>query len=191
MPEISLQELEVLSVEKLVLLAQAGNREALGVLLPRFDRVIRNAWKGKWNGWNDPEFEDFRQDVFLKVIQKLNQIRNPKAFPGWISRIAKRMAINLSSRKKFFVSLAEATNKKCEEKPALEVILAGERRDLVMVCLSRIPELDRTTLVKYYLEDQSVREIANNLKVPKGTVQRRLSTARGRFKDQYLQLMAA
>lgn len=192
MPESIIQNLEVLTVENLVNSAQAGNREALGVLLFRFERVIRNVWNRHWNGpWNEPEFEDYRQDVFLKVIQKLNQIRDPKAFPGWISKIAKRTILNRFSRRPSAVVVVRFATDESEEKSALDVILMEEQHDLIMTCLSRISELDRTTLINYYLEQQSVREIANNLKVPKGTVQRRLSTARDRFKAKYLQLMAA
>ena len=76
--------------------AQAGDRDAFGELFERYRpgivalamRRVRNA----------DEAEELAQDVFIQAMQKIDQLRVPEAFGGWLRRIVHRMAINRMTR---------------------------------------------------------------------------------------------
>ena len=87
---------ETRTVAELVRAAQTGDRDAFGLLFERYRpgivalamRRVRNA----------DEAEELAQDVFIQAMQKIEQLRVPEAFGGWLRRIVHRMAINRMTR---------------------------------------------------------------------------------------------
>ena len=56
-----------------------------------------------------------------------------------------------------------------------------ERSDHVYAGLGRLGAMDRETLVAFYLEGQSLREMSDQFDAPVGTIKRRLHVARKRL----------
>ena len=63
---------------RLVRAARAGDEMAFGALYERYARVIH--------------VEDLVQDVFLSAWNRLDSLRDPAAFGGWLSMIARNRA---------------------------------------------------------------------------------------------------
>ena len=42
---------------------------------------------------------ELTQEVFLHVMKRIHQLREPERFAGWIRQVAVRMAINRATRK--------------------------------------------------------------------------------------------
>ncbi len=59
-----------------------------------------------------------------------------------------------------------------------------ERSDRVYAGLSRLGTMDRETLVAFYLEGHSLREMSDQFDAPVGTIKRRLHVARKRLSKQ-------
>ena len=77
-----------MELEERVRSAQAGDREAFGALVRRFqDLAVASAW-----AWlRDAErARDAAQDAFLDAFLHLEQLREPAAFPGWLKRIVRK-----------------------------------------------------------------------------------------------------
>jgi RNA polymerase sigma-70 factor (ECF subfamily) len=66
----------------------------------------------------------------------------------------------------------------------LESLLASERVAQVRAGLDRLGEIDRSTLVAFYLEGRSLQEMSSDFSTPVGTIKRRLHTARARLREQ-------
>jgi RNA polymerase sigma-70 factor (ECF subfamily) len=64
----------------------------------------------------------------------------------------------------------------------LDELIARERARRLWDGLARLKPLDREALVAFYIQGQSLVEIAERLDVPLGTIKRRLHTARKRLK---------
>lgn len=170
-----------LALSDLVACAQNGDRSAMDELYGRFHRhVLTIAFKrlGNWD-----EAQELCQDVFVQAFRKLDQLQVGDAFPGWLRQIAVRMSINRMARKNRPSSvdheILEATIASDRE-PSADAI-RGEEQQHVRQGLERLGELDRETLVAFYLDGQSLVEMSHRFEAPIGTIKRRLHTARKRL----------
>ena len=50
--------------------------------------------------------------------------------------------------------------------------------------LSRLRDLDRRTLIAFYVEGQSLKQMSDEFASPIGTIKRRLHTARNRLREE-------
>src|SRR5207253_1543180 len=102
------------------------------------------------------EAQELCQDVFVQAMQKIGQLRTPEAFGGWLRSITHRMAINRAVRRGPDLPTDQETlDANCiESETPLAVVLAGERQTRVRAGLDRLGELDRETLVAFYVRGQ-------------------------------------
>ena len=169
---------------ELVLRAQDGDREAYGLLVEQFERTVYSVCLNRLG--NASEALELTQDVFLHVMNRLDQLREPERFAGWLRQVAARMAINRATRR---VATPTVESDILEMAGAhhddpLDSLIARERASRLYLGLDRLKPLDRDTLVAFYIEGQSLVEIADKLSTPIGTIKRRLHTARKRLKAE-------
>lgn len=171
-------------VLQLVRAAQAGDREAFGRLALRFEPVVFAIVLRRLR--NRSEAKEVTQDVFLQMMRKLDQLRDPERFVGWMKQVAVRMAINRAVRRPQEVAAGTDTVAalKLDRSNPLESLMQQEDAGRVRGGLSRLRELDRETLVAFYFEGQSLKEMSDHFESPIGTIKRRLHTARNRLKEE-------
>jgi RNA polymerase sigma-70 factor (ECF subfamily) len=165
----------------LVRAAQAGDRAAFGELFERFQPTIQAIAMRRLR--NFAEAQELTQDVFVQALQKIDQLRTPECFIGWLRQITVRMAINRAVRQAPMIAvepdLLEATVKSAG--CPLESALSGEREREVRAGLDRLGEMDRSTLIAFYVHGQSLLEMSDKFDAPLGTIKRRLHVARKRL----------
>ena len=88
---------EATSLEYLVEAAQAGDRDAFGELATRFEPMVYAIAVRRLG--NHSEAQELCQEVLVKAMQKLEQLKVPAAFGGWLRSITVRMAINRQVRR--------------------------------------------------------------------------------------------
>lgn len=183
--------MDSLEILKLVQLAQGGDREAFSLLVTKLERSVFAIVFRRLR--NRSESLEVTQDVFMQVLRKLPQLREPERFPGWLRRIAVRMAINRAVRRPRELASEGTTLGAVSSRidTPLERVLKNEKADQVRDSLDQLRELDRQTLVAFYFEGQSLQEMSNEFSSPIGTIKRRLHTARNRLRDQLLRLQPA
>ena len=132
------------------------------------------------------------QEVFLQAIQKLDQLRDPECFAGWLRSIAQRMAINRALRRPPSVATEPQTlEATCvDSRTPYKAVIENERSDQVRWGLRRLREMDRDTLVAFYMRGQSLIEMSDQFDAPVGTIKRRLHVARQRLAKQVEQLVS-
>jgi RNA polymerase sigma-70 factor (ECF subfamily) len=173
--------IEPRTVADLVRAAQAGDRSAFGELFERYRpgivalamRRVRNA----------DEAEELAQDVFIQAMQKIEQLRVPEAFGGWLRRIVHRMAINRMTRTRYAIACdPESLEATCLAVGAPDE-LAQDREQAAAVrdSIDRLGSLDQQTLKAFYLQSKSLIEMSNEFDAPVGTIKRRLHVARKRL----------
>ncbi len=174
---------------ELVRRAQAGDRQAMGDLFVRFRPVVLAVISRRIRDVADAE--ELAQDVFVKMIEKLGQLRQAEAFPGWIKQIAVRLTQNFLRRRVVLVEQEELIGQaEGNEDSPLDCALAGERDGSVRDGLDRLRSMDREALEAFYIEGKSILEIADQLEAPVGTIKRRLHVARLRFASEVEELAA-
>lgn len=181
--EIERESLAQTATADLVLAAQAGDREAFGQLVERFqDTVFAVALRRLGNY---AEAQELTQDVFIQAMRKLGQLREPACFIGWLRQITVRLAINRMVRGDDALSVEPATLEAtyADERTPLAEALANERQAEVRKALGRLRPLDRQTLVAFYLRGKSLVQMSAEFESPVGTIKRRLHVARKRLAE--------
>lgn len=176
---------------ELVEAAQMGDREAFGELFERYENTVYNV--GLRRLGDHGEAQELCQEVFVQALLKIGQLRTPEAFAGWIVSITHRMAINRAVRRR---PVAPAENETIEtvyveNRTPLVDALDHERARQVRAGLDRLGQLDRDTLVAFYVDGQSLVEMSTAFRSPIGTIKRRLHVARKRLKEQLEDVEAA
>lgn len=172
---------ELTTVAQLVLAAQAGCSEAQATLYERYRGSALALAFRKLGNWD--EAEELVQDVFIHAFDRLEQLRVPEAFGGWLRQIVRRMAINRLTRRKVAIAMEsealEAVHT-CSDTP-LDEVLDGERNEQVRSGLKRLGDVDRRTLEAFYIGGKTLIEMAESFEAPIGTIKRRLHVARKRL----------
>ena len=190
--ETQLLDVPLATTADLVLAAQDGDNDAFGELVSRFERMVQAVCFQRLR--NHAEAQEAAQEVFIKALQKLGQLKDPAAFAGWLRAIAVRQAINRSVRRPPAVAVEpqvlESAGSHATADGPLGSLLARERVDRLHEGLGRLAKLDRSTLVAFYIEGQSLIEMSDEFSAPVGTIKRRLHVARKRLAKELENLQA-
>lgn len=65
-------------------------------VIRRFEPLLRDVWK---RSAFDVEYEDFRQEVFLRLLRFIEKLTDPKSFPGYFRRIVLSVAADQGRKK--------------------------------------------------------------------------------------------
>jgi RNA polymerase sigma-70 factor (ECF subfamily) len=168
--------------ELLVLRAQAGNDDAVGLLVGLWhERLLRHATRliGR-----DDAGQDVTQEAWLDISRGLRRLDDPGSFGPWAYKIVTRCAarwIRREQRRRHVEgqSAAEPTNSRTTQNAEK----AADSVDAVRVALRRLPADQRTILELRYVEDYGIRQIAEVLGIPAGTVKSRLYQARQELRN--------
>ena len=174
----------------LVLDAQSGDRAAFGELARRYERAVYATALRRLG--NHAEAQEVCQEVLVRAMQKIAQLREPEAFGAWLRSVTNRMAINRAVRKRSALATdPETMAVACVERETpLSLTLTRERQSQVRAGLGRLGALDRDTLVAFYIHGQSVLEMSEGFRSPVGTIKRRLHVARKRLAKELEEFVA-
>ncbi|MFP6614530.1 MAG: sigma-70 family RNA polymerase sigma factor [Pirellulales bacterium] len=178
------KQLHEQTLAELVIAAQGDDREAFGQLVVRFERTVYGIALRRLG--NHAEAQELAQEVFVKAMQRLYQLREPVRFGGWLRSITNRMAINRATRRKPVAVTEPAILENTCASPAtpLDNVLQRERAAEVRAGLGRLRVLDRETLEAFYVRGQSLIEMSDEFESPIGTIKRRLHVARKRLAQE-------
>jgi RNA polymerase sigma-70 factor (ECF subfamily) len=173
-------------VAVLVRRAQKGDRVAFGRLVEQFQRTVHAI--GLRRLGNPSEAVELTQEVFLHIMRRIDQLREPERFAGWLRQVTVRMAINRATRRiaPACVETVVLEGASAEHEGPLAELIARERAQRLWEAIAELKPLDREVLLAFYIQGESLLEIAERLEVPIGTVKRRLHTARKRLKAALL-----
>jgi len=133
--------------------------------------------------------EDAAQEAFLLAWQHLAQLKQTKAFPGWLRRIVVTQCHRQTrSRHWNTLTLEEAALIPAAGDLAHEAE-QRERQDELRAAIGELPEGERIVIVLFYLNEYSRREIAAFLDISEIAVKKRLASARKRLKERMIPLM--
>ena len=162
-------------MERLVRKAQKGDKNAFASLMEQNQLAMYRAAKAILH--REEDVEDAVQEAICKAFYKLADLRQPKYFKTWLTRILINCCYDLLRQQKGMVPLEVLP----EEGESLE-------RDLpldVERALQFLGENDRLVLTLFYLNDMAVKDIAGMLRISEGAVKQRLSHGRKKFREVY------
>ncbi len=87
--------------------AQAGSHDAFAQLTLRFERMVYGLALRRLG--DHAEAQEIVQEVFLQVLRKIGQLREPAAIAGWLRSIATRRIHNRIARRSPVAVTEQAT----------------------------------------------------------------------------------
>jgi RNA polymerase sigma-70 factor (ECF subfamily) len=171
-------------IAELVERARAGDRRAYGALVERFQPTVYAIALTRLR--NPAEAQELAQEVFIHSMTKLDQLRDPRCFAGWLRQITVRMALNRLARlgpvRRAEPEVLE--NAAADDAGPLEEMVRAEQRKELWAGLNRLKALDRATLEAFYIRGRSLKQMSREFETPLGTIKRRLHVARKRLRRQ-------
>jgi len=168
--------------ELLVLKCQDGDVEAFNTLVSRWHvRLRRHAWylTDDWEAAGDVV-----QDAWLDITRAIRRLKDPASFRGWAYRIVGNKATDWLRRTTRQRAIASEVARQAENMGERTSRNEEENRSpsSVRQAIRGLPSGSQQILSMKYLDQMSIREIAEALDVPTGTVKSRLYHAREQLK---------
>jgi RNA polymerase sigma-70 factor (ECF subfamily) len=161
---------------QLIRRAQNGEREALGILVRRYQRRVFGL--GMRFFGNADDAEDLVQDTFVRAWRGLDRFDVSRPFLPWLLRIAANRALTEIATRKRRGGVELDENLVWDGPGADEDVARREMRVAVERALQELPDDQRMILLLRASDGLSYRDIAEALNIPIGTVMSRLSRAR-------------
>lgn len=173
--------------KELVKLLKDGDKEAFDELYEKYkDTALRMAYL---ICGNRADSQDIVQESFIRCYQHIHQLNKEEQFKSWFFHILTRTAWKYCKKQSKEIPEEEMISLMPIEKEgsSLDVLLNKERDRELMDMINHLSVKHRTTLVLYYYNELSTKEIAHVLGCLEGTVKSRLFTARKLLKKTILE----
>jgi len=179
----------------LVNAARAGDVEAFGELVKRYDRQVFRVVRSLTE--SPQEAEDVVQEAFVKAFCNIKTFEGRAAFSTWLIRIAVNEALGrIRHRQKFPLSPLEFTSS--DEESLVELQIAspganpeelcreGELHRALARAVHRLRPRLRAVFVLRDVQGMSAQQTAEILRITVGTVKARLFRARQRVRQMLM-----
>ncbi|MBC5646842.1 RNA polymerase sigma factor [Christensenella tenuis] len=180
-----------MNYEKAVALAKAGREEGFRFL---YEATYRSKYYLALQYMKNEEVaKDVLQDAYIRAFSKLDQLKEPDAFAGWLGRIVANTAKNklIKNEPVLFSDVAvdedmegfeyRIEDEEIENQPE-PAYTKQELRELVRELIDSLSEEQRMCILLFYIEGASIREIASTLGCSENTVKSRLNYGRKNLK---------
>ncbi|GIN88448.1 DNA-directed RNA polymerase sigma-70 factor [Heyndrickxia sporothermodurans] len=149
--------------EKQVIKAKNGDRDALQLLIKNEkEKLYRVAFTYVRN---EDDAVDVFQQTILHSMESIHQLKEPKYFSTWLTRICINLSIQVLRRNQKVISIE---NTKVENDVGKDVSIE-ERIDL-LDAIYKLDDKYKTVLILRYYHDLTLEQIAINISEPLGTV---------------------
>jgi RNA polymerase sigma-70 factor (ECF subfamily) len=161
--------------ERIVEACRRGDGEALRLLFEAHNDRVYSIALCFCDG-NESAARDITQDVFIKVMTKMEQFENRSEFATWLYRIVANSCLDWRRSLRRFLPFGNSGDVLANRKASQEATYIRHEIEASVrkVIATMTPKLRITILLKYF-EDLSYEEIAGVLRCSTGTVASRLN----------------
>lgn len=167
------------SDETLVLQIQSGNYKALPELVKRWHKEFCD--KAYWLTKDSELSKDIAQDCWKIIIDKIDDLKDPKSFRSWALRIVYSKSLDVlraNQRNRNELQTYAYNQTDVEE---VEVDNSDLKKKLIRA-INELPEQQQMVIKLFYVEDYSLKDIGALLNISVGTAKSRLFHAREKLK---------
>lgn len=163
----------------LVRAARRGDKDALQTLLSRNWSWVRGLVYGVLGGSRD--LDDVMQEICVRVITRIQTLREPERFRAWLAILARREAIKAARRRK--------PEPVAQDEPQYTIDPAEDvaKKELfgrVLEAVRELPAKYREVFMLAHSSELTYAQMAEALDVPITTMQIRLVRARQMIRDR-------
>jgi len=121
--------------------------------------------------------DDIAQESYIKAYLSCDSFNNPDKFKAWIFRIGYNTFINQKRSERVFTDYEEARNMLSEESSE-----ASFKYQKLYSALNKLPDKEKTSVLLFYMEGYSIKEIAEIEEVSQDAVKQHLSRGRNHLR---------
>ena len=137
---------------------------------------------------NEDDAQDIVQDTFVALINSYDSIQDKSKIVPWLKKVAANKSLNRLTRTKtdnvedeFFDTVETVP----EDFLPDSLVESEETRKIIMDIINNsLSEEIRMTLILFYFDEMSTKEVAEALGIPEGTVSRRIHSAKKKIKKE-------
>lgn len=160
------------SEDKILAKIQTGDKLACRSIIENYKVQVYNLAFRILN--NKEDAEEVAQDSFLKAFKNLNSFNRQSKFSTWLYRITYNSAISKTRKKQFHhqpITEVNEFNLPIEEfEISLKKISQKDQQKFIQLALNKISPDERALINLYYIEEQSMEEIALITGLTKGNI---------------------
>jgi RNA polymerase sigma factor (sigma-70 family) len=158
-----------------------GSSEPFGDLVARYAGLVQASARRQLRGaGREHLIDDVTQAVFMVLARRAGSIRDAAVLPAWLIKttyFASRDAIKIESRRRRHEhKAAEMTATRTVAMPQGDVGLS-DIAPILDAALARLKPIDRALLTRRFLQQQSVEQVAVEMKMSEDAVRKRVSRA--------------
>ena len=161
---------------ELVAGCREGNRDAWNLLVERFSRYVYAICIQGFR-LTPADAEDVFQDVFSKVYEQLDRLRDDGAIRPWLAQLTRRTCID-----RLRASGREVAVDEVEPTGMDDLVSSLDEALTVRAALEALPADCREILDRFFTRDESYRAISEALSIPPGTIASRISRCLDKLK---------
>ncbi len=150
----------------LVLAAREGDRAAFGGLYARYARMVHGILLTKVPA-ND--VDDLVQEVFLRALPRLGDLRDVARFGPWLAAITRNRANDYHRQNRAVAAVTESLSEDEEDLPAARTAPDAEAA-MILALVRSLPEAYREPLILRLVEGMTGPEIAARTGLTSGSV---------------------
>lgn len=164
-----------------ITLALAGDADAMQRLVEVLQPHVYNVAL-KLVG-NHQDAQDVCQDTLLRVSRRLKSLRNYSRLWPWVTTITKRLSYSKLRHKKLKSANVSVNGIVDHRKTTQASVDDQDMSSYVLSQLNKLCDIDKESLIVFYLNGLSIAEMSVRFGVPVGTIKRRLHVARNRLRE--------
>jgi len=180
------------SVEALIQRCLKGDQLAWEAIVRQYRRKVFNV-AYKFVGRHD-EAEDLTQDIFLKIFKSLNTFDRRANFQTWLISVSRNLCIDhyrsVRKERETIDRDVDASELMPVSKTQgqLAMMEQKDRVELLREAMASLPKTLRTAVLMRDIQEMSYHEIAEQLRLPEGTVKSRINRGRNELARQIKKL---
>ena len=173
----------------LVSASLAGNREAFGQIVARYQSLVCSLAYSATGSLS--QSEDLAQETFVAAWKHLASLNEPEKLRPWLCSIARNLIHRSLRRQGREPAHGAGPLELAEEAPSTEATpperaISKEEEAILWRSIGNIPETYREPMILFYREQQSVERVAAALELSEEAVHQRLSRGRKLLQEEVL-----
>lgn len=163
--------------ERVIEACRCGDREAFRLLFEAYQSKVYSISLYYFRG-NETSARDVTQQVFLKLMTKIEQFRRDAEFTTWLYRMVVNACLDEQRKLRRFIPFGDRfgmDGRKVEKRPQEDAFARVEMADCVKAAIGELRPKLRLPILLKYVEGLSYDEMAEVLNCSKGTIASRLN----------------
>ena len=138
---------------------------------------------------NEADAKDVLQDTFVEIQRSISSLKETTYFKAWLYKIVHSKCKKLFRKNKYTTTdfekdpiIGNMQEQRMEFTPEFFAHFRSDQ-EVLRSCIDQLPLTQREIILLFYIEQMSIKEIADILDVPIGTVKSRLSYGRNYLRE--------